>query len=179
MSQAKATSHAQLLALREEFDRDFTQAPSPENGSIEKLLSIRVGAGSYAMRVADIGGLYVDRRIVPLPSPVGALLGMAGFRGQIAAVYDLAVLLGYVRQTPPRWLVLLREREPVALAFDAFDAHLAVRSEHIFLADQVAAVAPAAARPHLNDAVRTEHALLSIINLTSLLKNIRDQNIRR
>jgi len=175
MNQANATPNAQLLALREEFDHAFTQTTRLETSSLEKLLVIRIGGDNYAIRITDIIGLYVDRRIMPLPSPVNALLGVAGFRGQIAAVYDLAVLLGYVRQAPSRWLVLLREHEPVALAFDAFEAHLAVPSEQIFLSDQAPAAVPAAARRHLNDAVRTEHALLSIINLPSLLKDIRRQ----
>jgi chemotaxis signal transduction protein len=175
MNPTSPASNAQLLALREEFDRGFSQAPCMEMGSLEKLLAIRLGDGSYAIRIAEISGLYIDRRIMPLPTRVGTLLGVAGFRGQIAAVYDLAALLGYVRQTPPRWLVLLREREPVALVFDAFEAHLAVLPEQILRTDQAAAAAPDAARPHLNDAVRTEHALLPIINLQSLLKDIRRQ----
>jgi len=175
MSQANVAPNAQLLALQKEFDHGFTLAPRMETGSLEKLLVIRIGDAKYAMKITDIGGLYVDRRIMPLPSPVGALVGMAGFRGQIAAVYDLAVLLGYPRKTPPRWLVLLREREPIALAFDAFEAHLAVPPEQIFVTEQAAAPVPSVVRPHLNDAVRTEHALLSIINIPSLLKDIRRQ----
>ncbi|MFI4940817.1 MAG: chemotaxis protein CheW [Burkholderiales bacterium] len=175
MNQTSSPSNAQVLALREEFDRGFSQAPRLGTGNLEKMLAIRLGDGSYAIRIADISGLYVDRRIMPLPTRIGAFLGVAGFRGQIAAVYDLAALLGYVRHTPPRWLILLRGREPVALVFDAFEAHFAVLPEQILRTDQAAAVAPDAARRHLNDAVRTAHALLPIINLQSLLEDIRRQ----
>ena len=112
---------------------------------------------------------------MPLPSPVAALLGMAGFRGQIAAVYDLAALFGYQRQTPPRWMVLSREREPVALAFDAFEAHLAVPMQQISLSNGTGTVLQDASRMYVDDVVRTDQVLYPIINLPSLLEDIRRQ----
>jgi chemotaxis signal transduction protein len=175
MSTATTDSNAQLRALREAFDLGFAQAPHALANSPEKLLAIRLNGAGYAVRVAEIGGLHLDRRIMPLPTQIPELIGMAGFRGQITPVYDLAALLGYARQTSPRWLILLRQRETVALAFDAFEAHFAVAPEQILRTQQTTSTAPDAARPHLNDAVRTETALLPIINLSSLLETIRRQ----
>lgn len=176
MNPANADTNPQLRALREEFDLGFARATQVQTGSPEKLLSIRLGGASYVIRIAEIGGLFVDRRIMPLPTDVPELLGVVGFRGQIAPVYDLSALLGYARQTSPRWLILLQQRETVALAFESFDTHFSVRPEQILHAQQTAASVPDAARQHLSDAVRTEHALLPIINLSSLLETIRQQN---
>ncbi len=156
-----------LLALRQEFDRSFAQAPRMETARAESFLAVRVGADAYALRVAEIGGLFTDRRIMPLPTPMPELLGVAGFRGQIAPVYDLAALLGYARQTAPRWLILARLREPVALAFDTFEAHFSALPERI-----IAAEGKGAGRRHLGSAVRTDDAVRPIIQLQSLLEDI-------
>ena len=156
-----------LLALRQEFDRSFAQAPRLETEPPENFLAVRVGGDAYALRVAEIGGLFTDRRIMPLPTPMPALLGVAGFRGQIAPVYDLAALLGYARQTAPRWLIMARRREPVALAFDVFDAHFSA-----FSASIIATEGRDAARLHLGSAVRIGDATRPIIQLQSLLDDI-------
>ena len=159
-----------LLTLRQEFDFSFAQPPRAATEIPENMLAIRLGGDAYAIRIAEVGGLYADRRIMPLPTPLPELLGVAGFRGQIAPVYDLAALLGYTRQTPPRWMILVRLREPVALAFDQFEAHFAVLPERIV---STSAAMPAdATRPHLRDAVRSEDTVRPIIHLQSLLDDI-------
>jgi chemotaxis signal transduction protein len=161
--------------LRQEFDRSFAQAPRVEIEHVEKLLAVRLGNDPYAIRLAEIGGLYADRCIMPLPTPVPALLGIAGFRGQIAPVYDLAALLGYARQAPPRWLILTQLRDPVALAFDAFEAHFVVPAEQIVKTPDETSAAPAATRPHLSEVVHIDGAARPIIHLQSLLENIQRQ----
>ena len=55
-----------------------------------------------------------------------ALLGVAGFSGQIVPVYDLAALLGHPVPDRPRWLVLAGGAPPLALAFHELDGHLRV-----------------------------------------------------
>ena len=164
-----------VRALRQEFDLSFAQAPQMKMEAPVNFLAIRLEHDAYAIRVAEIGGLYTDRRIMPLPTPIPELLGIAGFRGQIAPVYDLAALLGYVRQTPPRWLILMQAREPVALAFDVFEAHFAVLSERIVTAHGAAEGAVGTSRKYLFDAVRTDDAIRPIIHLQSLLDNIQRQ----
>src|SRR4029079_4392633 len=82
--------------LRAEFDRGFALAPSAGGADgLEGHLAIRVGGDSCAPRLADLLGVYVDRKIVPLPSSVPTLLGIASFRGVLIPVHDLRLLLGY------------------------------------------------------------------------------------
>jgi purine-binding chemotaxis protein CheW len=116
--------------LRNAFDRSFAQAPSPEGGALESLLKIRLGANPYALRLSDVSGLFADKKMTWLPSPVPELLGMAGLRGTVLPVYDLGMLLGCPRAAAPRWLVVAAGA-PVALAFEAFDGYLSVRAEGI------------------------------------------------
>lgn len=116
-----------LLELRESFDHAFVQARAPLGETDEGLLAIRIRGEPYVLRLADVDGLFADRRIVPLPTAINALLGVVGFRGQLVPIYDLGQLMGHTaaRETP-RWIVLLKSSDPVAIAFDAFDAQLRV-----------------------------------------------------
>ncbi|WP_181885477.1 chemotaxis protein CheW [Trinickia dinghuensis] len=169
--------------MREDFDQSFARLLAEDPPS-ESLLAIRVGGDPYAIRIADIQGLHVDRHVVALPSARREFLGVVGFRGQIAPVYDLAAMLGYTRARPvmPRWMVSLRHREPIAFAFDAFD--------HLFTlaAQQTPSVAGSAGvdvdveahaeragppdRPHLRDVARDGAAIRPIIQLQSTLSVI-------
>ena len=164
-----------VLALRREFDAAFAQAPRQQGDYLEGLLAIRLGGDPYALRVSEIGGIHADRRIMPLPTPVPELLGVAGLRGQIAPVYDLAALLGYARASAPRWLILLRcahQRAPVALAFDTFERHFSVSLQRIVAASDERTGQPGGARAHLVDVVCADAAARPIIQLQSLLQDI-------
>lgn len=164
-----------VLAMRREFDLSFVRAQKVD-AAAQRLLAVHVGGDPYAIRFDEIGGLFVDRHVVPLPTSLPELLGLAGFRGQVVPVYDLAMLLGYSREALSRWLLLARFREPVALAFDSFDAHLAVGPEQIVtsVADglQGAPHDGRAPRAHLSDAVRDENAVRPIIRLQSVMEEV-------
>ncbi|MEO9382801.1 chemotaxis protein CheW [Chromobacterium phragmitis] len=117
--------------LREQFDLSFASAPAlPAAGSVN-LLTIRIGAEPYAIRLADIRGLHADRRILDLPGPMPELLGVTNFRGQIVPVFQLAALLGKCPGAAPRWMVLVQASAPLALAFEAFDSHICVLDDEI------------------------------------------------
>lgn len=169
MTPAAAPLSQAVQALREEFDSAFAQAPQPAGAAHHSMLAIRVGAEPYALHLEQIGGLYADRRIMALPTPVPSLLGVTGFRGQIAPVYDLAALLGHARTAPPRWLVLVRGGQPLALAFDQFESHFSAAPEQIMRASA------APGRPHLCDTVQGAQALRPVIQLTSLRDDIQRQ----
>lgn len=126
---AAAPVNDTVLALRANFDAGFARAPQAAGAERAGMLAIRIGGQPYALRLAQIGGLHADRRIVALPSPAPALRGVTGFRGQVVPVYDLALLLGHARSAAPRWLVQVRCADPLALAFDHFEAHFTAAPE--------------------------------------------------
>lgn len=126
---------ARLLELRQSFDRSFAE-PLAEDGAEATLdlLAIRVGRDPYALRLGEVAALEADRTITPVPSEHPELLGIAGVRGGVVAVFDLGALLGAPRSEGLRWLVLAKGA-PLAFAFSAFDGQLAVRPEALARAD--------------------------------------------
>ena len=84
-----------LAALREEFDGSFGQPVRPPDAEHAELLTLRAGDRRYALRLTQTSGLHPDRPVTPLPGPLPALLGVAGFGGTIVPVFDLAALLGH------------------------------------------------------------------------------------
>jgi len=161
-----------LAAMRRDFDLTFALAPAVERAATESLLAIRVREDCYALRVAEIGGLFQGRRIVPLPTIVGGLLGLVGFRGQLVPVYDLGALMGYPPATePPRWLTLLHQAEPVAIAFDTFDTQLRVERGQISQLSDLSGQWPAQRLSSLAGAVRTD-MLRPIVNLPAIAAEI-------
>ncbi|WP_137936817.1 chemotaxis protein CheW [Chitinivorax sp. B] len=160
-----------LTTLRDDFNHAFSQPPAHNQQNARNLLAINVAGDTYALHVNDIGGVHVDRQIVPLPSPLPALLGLAGFRGQIVPVYDLAILLGYTPQPAARWLVQVRSTEAVALAFHRFDGHFSVTNDDIVpLPDDIAV-----ARRHVAGGIRDTTGIRAVITLASVLQDIRQR----
>lgn len=170
MNEPATTLTGTAQAMRQAFDRSFSQAPVTEAARFENMLAVRIRGDAYVIPVAGIRALYADRRVVALPTPMAELLGVATFLGQVAPVYDLAALLGYERRAVPRWFVLARSRDPVAFALDTFEALLSVAPEHVV--SPVDGVAPGAARPHQRGAVHTGDTLRSIVHLPSVLDAI-------
>ena len=100
------TPSGRLAGLRQDFDRSFTEPARRHDVEHAELLAVRAGGRPYALRLSQTAGLYPDRPVTPLPGPLSALLGVAGFGGTIVPVYDLAALLGHPLPERPRWLVL-------------------------------------------------------------------------
>jgi purine-binding chemotaxis protein CheW len=117
--------------LRQAFDQSFAAPAVPVSDDRETLLHVLVGSAPYAIRVSEIQGLVVDAKVAPLPTPVPGLLGVAGVRGAIVAVYHLQSFVGGGEPASiPRWMVIARAA-PIALAFDALSGHLRVNKERI------------------------------------------------
>lgn len=113
-----------LEPLRRSFDAGFAQPPAPPAAALEHLLLLSTGAGRYALRLGELSGLQRLRRLVPLPGARPALLGLAGVRGRLLAVYSLTRLLGLqgAPEEPPRWLAVGGGEEPqLAVAFAQFE----------------------------------------------------------
>lgn len=129
---------AQAAELRSVFDKaralPFTLSREEQ---AESLLAIRVSQDAYAVRVNEISGLVTDRKIVPFPSPIPELLGVAGIRGALVPVYSLAALLGYGAEAGQvRWLALCGTEEPLALAFGGFEGYTQIPLGQLYSAGQ-------------------------------------------
>lgn len=160
---------ASARALREEFDRAFALAASEPEAGAQQLLAIRAGGQPYALRLAAIRGLHVDRRVLSMPSRLPELLGLTGVRGQAVPVFDLAALLGQPPQRAPRWLVLAAGRHSAAFAFEQFDAYHAVRP-----GDWLAAPAHA----FVEASVRLDGAPRPLLSLQSLIDDLERRCLR-
>ena len=112
--------------LREQFNRSFAEPARRHDVDHVELLAVRAGGRPYALRLGQTSGLHPDRPVTPLPGPLGALLGVAGFGGAMVPVYDLAALLGHPVPARPRWLVRAAGEPPLALAFHELDGHVRV-----------------------------------------------------
>lgn len=155
-------------ALRQAFDRSFAEPPRIEKAATEDFLAIHVAGDPYLLRLASIAGVHADKRVTGLPSRAPDLRGVAGFRGAIVPVYDLAALLRYPRAESPRWIAIAAEAQ-VALAFDSFDGHFR------FPREAVASQADAVSREHVHEILRSGDAVRSIIHLPSVIAAIRKQ----
>ena len=151
--------------MRREFDAVFARAASRDDAPREGLLAIRVAGDAYALRLAECAGLFAARKVTPLPTTVPELLGLAGFRATLVPVYDLRALLGYPRGETPRWMVSTAGSAVVALAFDAFEAHLQVESA-LLVADD------APAQPHAPQLARLPGGARPLLSVPSLLAAI-------
>jgi chemotaxis signal transduction protein len=116
--------------LRREFDRSFAEPPSAEKSVTHDLLAIRLDEQHFALHLSDIAGVFADKKITPVPGASGSLLGIAGFRGVIAPVYDLQRLLGGPAVRNPRWLVMAASAS-AGFAFAAFDGQLRVPTSSV------------------------------------------------
>src|SRR5689334_19841174 len=107
------------LELRQQFDRSFAEPVRRTVIETDDFIAVRLGAETFAIRVAEIAGLHAGLAITPCPSPLPELLGLAGLRGALIPVYGLAALLGLSAVAEPRWIVIAAGRE-AAFAFDGF-----------------------------------------------------------
>jgi purine-binding chemotaxis protein CheW len=154
-------------ALRLAFDRTFAEPARIEADSRDALLSVLIGNEHFAIRLSDISGLHVGKKITPVPGGHPALIGIAGFRGAILPVYRLQILLGAVvsaNTPPPRWLVIAAAA-PVALAFEGFEGQR--RVPHDAIVPQ-----PALSRPYTREFVRSRKVAAAILHLPSLIETI-------
>jgi chemotaxis signal transduction protein len=154
-----------VLALREAFDRTFAQPRASHRAAPHHVLLVQVDDAPYALRATDAIALARDRKIVPVPSGMPALLGLCGFRGDALPVFSLARLLGHA-QKHARWIaVCARGAEHVGLAFDVLDGYLALESD---------ALHPLEPRPHPHIAasVRTDTTTRALIDVPAITDHI-------
>jgi purine-binding chemotaxis protein CheW len=174
MTALAPVSADRVSELRADFDAAFAQPARPERNEWVDLLAIRVGDVPYAVRVADLAGIYVDKAITAVPGSPAAVRGLAGFRGAVVVVYDLAVLLGGAGGAAGRWIAAAAADNQVAFAFTQFDGHVRVDSDAFALGADDADGSRARETVHVSGVVRP------IIRVSTLLDTItRAPNARK
>jgi chemotaxis signal transduction protein len=131
MSLSRNRTALRLEELRASFDSSFSRPPPPRQEPGEALLRLRVGGTPLAVRLGHLSGLHLMPRLVRLPASPVSLLGLAGLRGQLIAVHDLAALLGLPTGEPPRWLLLAGGARRVGLAAAGFEGQLRATREQM------------------------------------------------
>lgn len=112
--------------LRAAFDQMFV-SPPVRQAAVEHLLAVQVGGKPFAIGTNQITGLSRVRRIVPLPSRLSEMLGIANIRGMIIPVFNLAAFLGLEsRGEDVQWLGLVKTEETIAFGFEQFERQVEV-----------------------------------------------------
>jgi purine-binding chemotaxis protein CheW len=125
MISAAARIAERAAEMRRDFDRAFAAPVRFDQVLQDNFLAIKVGGQPCAIRLSEIAGLHVDKKITPVPGGNAALRGIAGFRGVIVPVYDLAAVLGFPGASSTRWMVIAKATS-AALAFESFERQLRV-----------------------------------------------------
>ena len=154
-----------VSALRAAFDRSFAQASEPGSVAHVDFLAIKVAGDCYALRLSEVASLHADRKLTATPSLLAELTGLAGFRGVLTPVYDLAALLGYRARAEQKWLVRVQHASPIGLAFEGFDQHLRVPP------GRVSPPEPGASGP-VQGALQSAAGRLSILDLPAVVAGI-------
>ena len=148
--------------LRLQFDAGFqVEAKTAQTKTID-LLVIRLGDRDYGMKVEGIEAVVKGKKMTALPGTAADLLGIAGFRGSLVGVYDLASWLGLKRKSGA-WLLLVRvgQSSRVALAFDSLEGQLRLEESDFLVAESSEFV-----KSH----VQVETRVLPVLSLASLMK---------
>jgi chemotaxis signal transduction protein len=162
---------SRAFEMRAAFDRSFAEPARTEQEPLQDFLAIRVGSDPYAIRLADITGLFTDRPITRLPSADPAFIGIAGVRGAVVPVYDLGAFLGYPQEEAPRWLLLVGANA-LALAFDAFEEHQRLPQ------GALAAERGQAGRVFIKEVLHAPGSIRPIVQVTAILQEIEQRTQR-
>jgi purine-binding chemotaxis protein CheW len=164
MSEGTVAEAQALAQLRSAFDETFA-LPWRRRQEPGSVIQIRVGSEVFAIRTGHIAGLVKSGKIVPLPSRIPELLGVAALRGSLIPVYDLAALLGMPPVVnAPSWLALVPCDAPIGLAFDGFEGQQVPE----WLGEE-----KGVAREHVRQLVRIGSAVRAVLDIPGLAEAIR------
>ena len=156
--------------LRRAFDGMFAAPAVRPTEGIERFLAIRIAKNKYALRLGEIAGLAPARKLVPLPSAMPAMLGLAGVRGNLVPVYDLATLIGNESEENSRWLVICGGTHVAALAFAELDGYMELPSFALHSIGQ-----EEGARQHIRQMLSVSDGARGVIGIPSLLETIKER----
>lgn len=152
--------------LRRDFDSAFSRPSGLRERTGDELVEVEARGERYALRLAQVGALFAAPAVRPVPGPFAELLGLAGYRGTLVPVFDLAALLGRPGSTSPGWVALHRGADAVAFAFDRFVGQLQEREV------EALASGPASGHRFVSGAMRRDGALVPVVDLGALVSEI-------
>jgi chemotaxis signal transduction protein len=122
--------------LRQAFDEAFARPAASHREVHEDFLLVRLHDAPCAVRVAEVAGIQRCPPVAALPSRNSAVVGLAGTRGRLVVVYDLATLLGHGREVRPEGTILRCASDgSIALLFDASFGYVKVRPQDVCKAE--------------------------------------------
>jgi chemotaxis signal transduction protein len=153
--------------LKRSFDLTFQQPLVERGQELVHLLIVRIGIARFALKVADLAGLARAQAVVPIPGEDSGLLGIAGLKGRMVAVYSLAAMIGSAELSTEqnRWMVLCRCQKEIALAFTAVTGTMMVPRAEL-------SPARPGSPPHATDAVGSGSSQLWLLNVSSIAEHI-------
>jgi chemotaxis signal transduction protein len=154
--------------MRRAFDQSFATSHVGESDSLERMIAIRLGGEPFVMRAGHISGLARAKRIVPLPSRIPEMLGLAGIRGTLVPVFDLGGILKLKScAATPSWLALVDNEVSIALGFDEFGGQVELSPANLY-ADE-----SPTPRKHVPLLARIGSSVHPVIDIPSILEVIR------
>jgi len=161
-----------LNELRESFDRSFALPVSSASDAFVGMLAIRVGRGQYAIRIADLADVQGACKAVSLPGARREMIGLAGIRGRLVAVYSLAALLGHGDTKAWNWLAMCSSPgQSLALAFDDLEGYVQASKADLYTTAQVDGT-----RAHVSEVLRSGNVTRLVVSTSSIIAMLRDSN---
>jgi purine-binding chemotaxis protein CheW len=177
MNNNRIRGSASADVLRQNFDHSFAAPARVQTEDSLDLLTLSVGGDGYAVRLSDVRGLLVDRRVVPLPATLPEFLGLTGVKGGVVPVWSLRALLGTgADHDQPRWMILVNGRgrgEILALAFERFDGHLRVPREQLSERSPEAGDHDAGDVVCIRHSVRTDDGPRGVLDVAAITDDIK------
>jgi chemotaxis signal transduction protein len=156
-----------LAELRTAFDRTFQLPYQGKSKDVEPMIAFRIAGTPLAVGVQHITGIMKRTVILPVPSIVPELLGVAAVRGVLVPVFNLAAMLELPPSSEPQWFMQMNRETPVALAFDDLEGRVEVERSHVY-ADETSS-----RRKHIHQLAAVGSVVRAVIDASGLMESIR------
>ena len=159
-----------LKTLRDEFDGAFAAPRKLPGAASVSVLMIRIASAPFAVRSADIAGVLMRGKVVRAPGTAPGLLGLAGIRGRLVAVYRLESVLGQgTGSDGDRWLLLCGPDPSVALSIERFERCQKASPDCLH-----AVAGGEACRKHMREVFDDGVVVRPVVDIHSVLEAIRN-----
>lgn len=123
-----------LKSVAEEFDQAFANPPELAAPAADGYLAFRLAGEPFAVSQRELAGVLSDCRVVSVAGRAG-LLGIAGVRGRVVAVFDLAQL---VMNSPTpfsdrQWLIWSAAQRDAAFCAERFEDYIVLGARGVKL----------------------------------------------